>query len=201
MRRGKTRTLEIAVAKCPNCESALAWDEMNCKVCAASFDGASAWRPIPDTAEEKQLLINKHRHSTESASPASFGMSHAVRLAVATSLVAVGCAFAVWIGDKLDPDQVRLLRIATGYQFFVLGAAAILRHYSPTSGCAAVLKPSLFTLVMCLSIVVVAPKGHANEWATIGYIIWAVLFFIFFVCTLIVAVSGSWIGSPTKDLW
>ena len=127
-------------------------------------------------------------------------MSHVIRLAVAISLVATGCAFAVWIGDKLDANQVRLVRMATVYQFFVLCVAAILRHYSPTSGCAAVLKPFLSTLAMCLLIFVVAPKGHANEWATIGYIIWAILFCIFLACTLIVSVIGSWIGSPTKDL-
>jgi len=47
------------MAHCPNCRAQLQIDAIECPKCAASFAGAAAWRPAPDSREEEQRLASR----------------------------------------------------------------------------------------------------------------------------------------------
>ena len=49
------------MAKCPNCSAQVAWDADMCGTCQALFAASSAWRPIPQTADEAHKLATHYR--------------------------------------------------------------------------------------------------------------------------------------------
>lgn len=44
------------MAKCPNCNAVVGWDDPKCASCDATFTGPDSWRPIPDTPEEGKQI-------------------------------------------------------------------------------------------------------------------------------------------------
>jgi len=44
------------MAKCPSCETRIAWDAAECPKCAASFGSGAAWQPLPETPQEERAL-------------------------------------------------------------------------------------------------------------------------------------------------
>jgi hypothetical protein len=48
------------MAACPSCGVPIEWSKRECAACGALFEGADAWRPVSQTAEESQLLAEKY---------------------------------------------------------------------------------------------------------------------------------------------
>lgn len=48
------------MARCPNCEGQIQWDVAECPKCSAVFAGEEAWRPAPETADERSKLASKY---------------------------------------------------------------------------------------------------------------------------------------------
>jgi hypothetical protein len=59
------------VAKCPNCEAVVRWDDPRCENCDAIFAGPQSWRPIPDTPEEAAQIAGLYPTSTMADEPSS----------------------------------------------------------------------------------------------------------------------------------
>src|SRR5262245_253483 len=52
------------MARCPNCEAVVKWDDPRCERCDALFAGPESWRPTPETPEEAAQIKGLYPTST-----------------------------------------------------------------------------------------------------------------------------------------
>jgi hypothetical protein len=52
------------MAKCPTCDTEIAWDAPECRICLTVFGDSSQWKPIGESREEKQSLRQRYGGAT-----------------------------------------------------------------------------------------------------------------------------------------